>query len=79
MHFDVDMQNVVSGAGHLFAYLHNSGEETRTIVVKIQTPDFQPQQNLKVFSHYQWNRAKHSLMWGQIFPCAQTQRMMYTM
>ena len=42
LHFDVDMQNVVSGAGHLFAYLHNSGDEDRKIVVKIQTPDFQP-------------------------------------
>jgi hypothetical protein len=45
LHFDVDMQNVVSGAGHLFAYLHNSGEEKRTIVIKIQTPDFQPHES----------------------------------
>ena len=36
LHFDVDMQNVVSGED-LFAYLHNSGEETRTIVEKIRT------------------------------------------
>ena len=50
MHFDVDMQNVVSGAGHLFAYLHNSGEETRTIVVKIQTPDFQPHESIFTLS-----------------------------
>ena len=39
------MQNVVSGAGHLFAYLHNSGDESRTIVIKIQTPDFQPHES----------------------------------
>ncbi|MDP7328804.1 MAG: hypothetical protein QF612_03055 [Candidatus Thalassarchaeaceae archaeon] len=45
LHFDVDMQNVVSGAGHLFAYLHNSGDERRTIVIKIQTPDFQPHES----------------------------------
>ncbi|MCH2636930.1 MAG: hypothetical protein MKZ56_00965 [Candidatus Thalassarchaeum sp.] len=45
LHFDVDMQNVVSGAGHLFAYLHNSGDESRTIVIKIQTPDFQPHES----------------------------------
>ena len=45
LHFDVDMQNVVSGAGHLFAYLHNSGEESRTIVIKVQTPDFQPHES----------------------------------
>ncbi len=45
LHFDVDMPNVVSGAGHLFAYLHNSGEESRTIVIKIQTPDFQPHES----------------------------------
>ena len=50
LHFDVDMQNVVSGAGHLFAYLHNSGEETRTIVVKIQTPDFQPHESIFTLS-----------------------------
>ena len=45
LHFDVDMQNVVSGAGHLFAYLHNSGEENQTIVIKVQTPDFQPHES----------------------------------
>jgi hypothetical protein len=45
LHFDVDMQNVVSGSGHLFAYLHNSGEESRTIVIKVQTPDFQPHES----------------------------------
>ncbi len=45
LHFDVDMQNVVSGAGHLFAYLHNSGDENQTIVIKIQTPDFQPRES----------------------------------
>ena len=45
LHFDVDMQNVVSGSGHLFAYLHNSGEESRKIVIKIQTPDFQPHES----------------------------------
>jgi len=50
LHFDVDMQNVVSGAGHLFAYLHNSGKETRTIVVKIQTPDFQPHESIFTLS-----------------------------
>ncbi|DAC63370.1 MAG TPA: hypothetical protein D7I10_02225 [Candidatus Poseidoniales archaeon] len=50
LHFDVDMQNVVSGAGHLFAYLHNSGEKTRTIVVKIQTPDFQPHESIFTLS-----------------------------
>ena len=45
LHFDVDMQNVVTGSGHLFAYLHNSGEESRKIVIKIQTPDFQPHES----------------------------------
>ena len=45
LHFDVDMQNVVSGSGHLFAYLHNSGDESRKIVVKVQTPDFQPHES----------------------------------
>ncbi|MEE2748209.1 MAG: hypothetical protein VX473_07080 [Candidatus Thermoplasmatota archaeon] len=45
LHFDVDMQNVVSGSGHLFAYLHNSGDESRTIVIRVQTPDFQPHES----------------------------------
>ncbi|PDH27934.1 MAG: hypothetical protein CND85_00380 [Marine Group II euryarchaeote MED-G33] len=45
LHFDVDMQNVVSGSGHLFAYLHNSGEDSRKIVIKVQTPDFQPHES----------------------------------
>jgi hypothetical protein len=45
LHFDVDMQNVVTGAGHLFAYVHNSDSEARTIVVKIETPDFQPKES----------------------------------
>ena len=45
IHFDVDMQNVVDGAGHLFAYLHNSAAVNRTVVLKIQTPDFQPHES----------------------------------
>jgi len=45
IHFDVDMQNVVTGAGHLFAYVHNSAAVPRTIVVKVQTPDFQPHES----------------------------------
>ena len=50
LHFDIDMQNVVSGAGHLFAYLHNSGDQNQTIVVKIQTPDFQPHESIFTLS-----------------------------
>ena len=45
IHFDVDMQNVVDKSGHLFAYLHNSGAHSRTVVVKVQTPDFQPHES----------------------------------
>ena len=50
LHFDIDMQNVVSGAGHLFAYLHNSGDENQTIIIKILTPDFQPHESIFTLS-----------------------------
>jgi len=45
LHFDVDMQNVVTDSGHLFAYVHNSDSEEMTIIMKIQTPDFQPHES----------------------------------
>jgi hypothetical protein len=40
--FEVDMENVVHGKANLFTYMHNLSEETRTVVLRVQTPDFRP-------------------------------------
>ena len=45
IHFDVDMENVVSDVANLFAFVHNNGDAARTIVLKVQTPDFQPHES----------------------------------
>jgi len=40
--FDVDMENLVVGQANLFAFVLNRGEEPRDLFLKIQTPDFKP-------------------------------------
>tara|TARA_Y100000768_G_scaffold259528_2_gene197500 strand:- start:2265 stop:3833 length:1569 start_codon:yes stop_codon:yes gene_type:complete len=40
--FDVDMENLVVGQANLFAFILNSGDEPKDLVLKIQTPDFKP-------------------------------------
>jgi hypothetical protein len=40
--FEVDMENVVHGKANLFTYMHNLSDETRTVVLRVQTPDFRP-------------------------------------
>ena len=40
--FDVDMENLVVGQANLFAFILNSSEEPKDLVLKIQTPDFKP-------------------------------------
>ena len=50
LHFDVDMQNVITDSAHLFAYLHNGGSEPQTFVIKVQTPDFQPHESAFMLS-----------------------------
>ena len=40
--FDVDMENLVVGQANLFAFILNSGDESRDLVLKVQTPDFKP-------------------------------------
>lgn len=40
--FDVDMENLVVGQANLFAFILNSSDEPKDLVLKIQTPDFKP-------------------------------------
>ena len=40
--FEVDMENVVHGKANLFTFMHNLSDETRTVVLRVQTPDFRP-------------------------------------
>ena len=40
--FEVDMENVVHGKANLFTYMHNLSDETRTVVLRVQSPDFRP-------------------------------------
>ena len=36
------MENLVVGQANLFAFILNSGNESKDLVLKIQTPDFKP-------------------------------------
>lgn len=40
--FEVDMENVVHGKANLFTYMHNLSDEPRTVVLRVQSPDFRP-------------------------------------
>ena len=40
--FEVDMENVVSNKANLFTLFHNLSKETRTVVFRVQTPNFEP-------------------------------------
>ena len=36
------MENVVHGKANLFTYMHNLSNESRTVVLRVQSPDFRP-------------------------------------
>ena len=40
--FEVDLENVVTNRANLFTIIHNLGPEERTVVFRVQTPDFRP-------------------------------------
>ena len=40
--FEVDMENVVHGKANLFTYMHNLSDRERTVVLRVQSPDFRP-------------------------------------
>ncbi len=40
--FEVDMENVVHERANLFTLIHNLSDEAKTIVLRVQSPDFRP-------------------------------------
>ncbi|MDP6362883.1 MAG: hypothetical protein QF633_06600 [Candidatus Poseidoniaceae archaeon] len=40
--FEVDMENVVHERANLFTLMHNLSDEPKTIVLRVQSPDFRP-------------------------------------
>jgi hypothetical protein len=40
--FDVDMENLTLGNGNLFAYVLNQNKENKELILRVQTPDFRP-------------------------------------
>ena len=40
--FEVDMENVVTEKANLFTLFHNLSKETKTVVFRVQTPNFEP-------------------------------------
>jgi len=40
--FDVDMENLTFGQANLFAYVLNQTEESQDLILRVQTPDFRP-------------------------------------
>ena len=52
--FDVDMENLTLGQANLFAFVLNQTGETKDLILRVQTPDFRPNEcvyNLKVEPH----------------------------
>ena len=41
---DVDMENLVVGQANLFAFVLNQGDTAKDLVLRVQTPDFRPQE-----------------------------------
>ena len=40
--FEVDMENIVHKKANLFTFMHNLSNESRTVVLRVQSPDFRP-------------------------------------
>ena len=40
--FEVDMENVVHGKANLFTYMHNLSDQSKAVVLRVQSPDFRP-------------------------------------
>ena len=40
--FDVDMENLVAGPANLFAFVLNQTDEQQDFILRVQTPDFRP-------------------------------------
>jgi hypothetical protein len=40
--FDVDLENVVTDRANLFCFFHNISDKPRDIVLRVQSPDFRP-------------------------------------
>lgn len=40
--FEVDMENVVTNKANLFTIFHNLSKKTKTVVFRVQTPNFEP-------------------------------------
>jgi len=52
--FDVDMENLTLGQANLFAYVLNQSDESKDFILRVQTPDFRPNEceyRLKVEPH----------------------------
>ena len=58
--FEVDMENVVTNKANLFTLFHNLSNKTRTVVFRVQTPNFEPKDlaltyRLEPGEHYWWS------------------------
>ena len=40
--FEVDLENVVTKRANLFVFMHNLSKKSRTVVFRVQSPDFRP-------------------------------------
>jgi hypothetical protein len=40
--FEVDLENVVTKRANLFVFMHNLSKKTKTVVFRVQSPDFRP-------------------------------------
>ena len=42
--FEVDLENVVTKRANLFVFMHNLSKKSKTVVFRVQSPDFRPNQ-----------------------------------
>ena len=40
--FEVDMENIIHKKANLFTFMHNLSNKSRTLVLRVQSPDFRP-------------------------------------
>ena len=65
--FEVDLENVVTKRANLFVFMHNLSNKSRTVVFRVQSPDFRPNQ---IAMRYQLAPGKEAWWSSETLPIA---------
>jgi hypothetical protein len=69
--FDVDMENLTLGNANLFAFVLNKSSEVQQLILRIQTPDFRPNEcvyGLRIPPHEKENTIKNNNIIAKSLP-----------